>query len=218
MNNSYKRKNTRIANTHSGNKDTATLVPFCWGCIFPCTKKGVNSKSIKYEAHYRKYPPLKWAQREQILVAANSAKISINFRYKFMKYQCLTLVNFPASASFSAAPDIVCSSDTAPTTVPSGCLLSIYIFPYLPANMIIIPVVWSSCSRGSVLDLSFRGCLRFELGLLHGRTIWIGPFEKAHLQGNIWKQNPKQIDPRHIWQLEYVLLLIEYRTSAPHHL
>lgn len=90
----------------------------------------------------------------------------------------------------------MCSSDTAPTTVPSGCLFSIIIFPYLPANVIIIPVVWNSCSRGSVLDLSFRGCLRFELGLLHGRTIWIGPFKKAHLQGSIWKENQTQIDPR----------------------
>lgn len=90
----------------------------------------------------------------------------------------------------------MCSSDTAPTTVPSGCLFSIIIFPYLPANVIIIPVVWNSCSRGSVLDLSFRGCLRFELGLLHGRTIWIGPFKKAHLRGSIWKENQTQIDPR----------------------
>lgn len=102
-----------------------------------------------------------------------------------MEQQCLTLVNLPALASFSAAPDIVCSSDTAPANVPSACLLSISILPYLPANVITIPVVWNICSRGSILDLSFRGCLRFELGLLHGRTIWIGPFEKAHLQGNI---------------------------------
>lgn len=164
---------------------------------FPLHWNGVKSRSCfifwKNEAHWEKIFP-KLADREQILVAAYPAKSSINlsdtssWNNSAWPLSTFLLWHFLVQHQILCVPVI----RRPQLSLQAACFP---FFPYLPANVIIIPVVWNSCSRGSVLDLSFRGCLRFELGLLHGCTIWIGPFKKAHLQGNIWKENQTQIDP-----------------------
>lgn len=96
-----------------------------------------------------------------------------------MKYQCLTLVNFPAWASFSAAPDIVCVPVIRrPQLSLQAACFPFTSFPYLPANAIIIPVVWSGCSRGSV----------FGSKLQRMPEVWAGPSPWSyHMDRTFWK-------------------------------